>query len=308
MLICLNRSFGQREQINQLTKEGSKTGKWIEYGINGKPISIKVYKVIRKKVEASAEELFLNDGKIPERYSKSDSTIEQSVPTGQWITYSSDGAISEVVYYSDDGRSLMFDSYSYDDVGVPKVARFYNDRRYFVIGRLDSVEFSTLAFYEIKRSNEFFEISTSVRNLSNHDVTIAVIPNKNLEVHQVSYVMKAQDSTDIKLSLKFLPGYLNETITLKSSEWNLGLEMRGFAYELTTADFESEEIMVVNNTFYYLRTGDEYQMEVVREKGGTTLGYLPLSKKQIKIDLDRGNYTLTLVGPFGRKSKKITVE
>jgi hypothetical protein len=49
-------------------------------------------------------------------------------------------------------------------------------------------------------------------------------------------------------------------------------------------------------------------MDILREKGGTTLEYLPLSKQQIKIYLDRGNYALTIVGPSGRKSKKIKVE
>jgi hypothetical protein len=306
LLVSLTGSFGQGEQINQLTKEGNKTGKWIEYGVNGKPTSIKVYKVIRKKV--SAEELFLHDNKVPGPYSKSDSTLEQSIHVGQWITYASDGAISEVVYHSDEGRVLMTDGYSYDDAGIPKVVRFHKDKKYYVIGRRDSVEFTNLAFYEKKRSNEFFEISTSIRNLSTHDVTIDVIPLKSFEIQPNTYVIKTQDSMDIKVSLKFLPGHINEALRLKSSEWSLALEVRGFGYQLTTSDFETEEIKVVNNTFYYQRTGDEYQMEIVREKGGTTLEYLPLSKQQIKIELDRGNYVLTIVGPSGRKPKKIRVE
>ena len=305
-LISQTGSFGQHEQINQLTKEGNKTGKWIEYGLNEKPSSIKVYKVIRKKV--SAEELFLYDNKVPGQYSKSDSTLEQSIRIGQWITYASDGAIREVEYYSDEGSMLMIDSYSYDDAGIPNVVRLHMSRTSYVIGRRDSIEFNNLTFYEIKRANEFFEIGASIRNLSSHDVTINVFPLISLEVQPNTYILKALDSMDIKVSLKFLPGHVNEVISLKSSEWKLGLEVRGFGYQLTTTDFETEEMKVFNRTFYYHRTGDEYQMEIVREKGGTTLKYLPLSKQQIKIDLDLGNYTLTIVGPFGKRAKKIKIE
>jgi hypothetical protein len=306
MLISVSRSFGQRERVNQLTKEGNRTGKWIEYGVNGKPASIKVYKVIRKK--ASAEELFLYGNNVPGQYSISASTLEQSIRVGQWISYASDGAISEVVYYSDEGRWLMTDRYSYDDVGTPKIVRIHKDKKSYVVGGRDSVEFSSLAFYEIKRANEFFEIGTSVRNLSTHDVTIEVFPIKNLNVLPSTHVLKALDSMVIKVGLEFFPGHVNQIIMLKSSEWSLGLEVRGFGYQLITTDFETEGIKVVNNTFYYQRTGDEFQMEIVRETGGTTLAYVPLSKQQIKIELDNGNYALTIVGPSGRKTKRIKVE
>jgi hypothetical protein len=306
MLISLTDLFGQREQINQLTKDGNKTGKWIEYGLNGKPASIKVYKAITRRV--SEEELFLNSNKIPGQDNKSDSTLEQSISVGQWFTYTPDGIISEIVYYSDEGRWIMTDRYSYDGAGIPQVERLLRDRKSFVIGRTDSVEFSTLDFYEIKRSNEFFDISTRAKNLSGHRVTIQVIPLKTLEVPRSTHVLEPLDSIDIKVGLKFLPGHTNETIEFKSSEWNLDLEVKGFGYQLTTIDFDTEESKIVTKTFYYYRTGDEYQMEILREKGGTTLEYLPLSKQQIKIDLERGNYVLTIIGPFGRKSKKIKVE
>jgi len=97
-------------------------------------------------------------------------------------------------------------------------------------------------------------------------------------------------------------------IKLQSNVWVLDLELRGFGYQLTTADFESKGKKIINKLFYYYRTDDEYQMEITNRGRNSKPKYIPLSKRFVKVDLDRGTYLFTIVGSSGRKSKEIEID
>jgi len=304
-ILTVTNSLGQGEQINQLT-DGLKTGKWLEYDINGKVASIKFYKLGKRKV--SAEELFLYNGKVPGQYSKSDSTVQQSIPTGQWITFGPNDITSEILYYNDHGSLQRTDSYLYDNTGTLTITRTMKSKTTYVIGNKDSVEISRLNFYEIKRTNDLFELSTTVKNLSKKEVTINLLPHERLKVQLSKYALTPGDSIDINIRLRLPPGKINELIKLKSNEWSLNLEVNGIGYQLTTMDFDANGKRGVNKTFYYFKTGDEYQMELLSTKPNSKPQYLPLSKQLVEINLSKGTHLLTIVGPSGRKSKEIEIE
>ena len=118
--------------------------------------------------------------------------------------------------------------------------------------------------------------------------------------------MKERDSIQIYITTTIPAGQINEVIRLESKEWDLNLELTGFGYQLSTSDFDTPDKKQIFGDLYYFRTGNEYQMEIVDyiEKPK----YLPLSKQLVKIELRKGTYVLTIVGPSGRKSKEIDIE
>jgi hypothetical protein len=304
--LALTSSLGQSEQINQLTEDSVKTGKWVDYDINGKVTSIKFYNATKAR-KVTPEEAFMYGGRIP-GLSKSDSTVHLSIPVGQWITFDSNGAVEEVSYYNNEGSMIMDDRYTYPNSGIPLITRRSGNKTTYVIGNKDSVEFTNIKFYEIRPTTDFFEIGTTVKNLSRDDVTMHISSHERLKVQAEDFLLKSNDSTAINIKLTALPGQMNDVIELRSNEWRLNLEVNVFGYQLTTTDFESEDKKKIHKTFYYYRTGDEYQMEILNRKKNSKPRYLPLSKRFVEIDLSKGTYILTIVGPSGRKSKEIEFE
>jgi len=191
-IFTLISALGQSEQANQLTKEGVKTGKWIEYDSDGNVTSIKVYKAVKRKV--SDEELFLNDGKVPSRYHQSDSTVDESLRIGKWINFGPNGDIREIEYFDDSGYPKVIDRYSHNSSGLQVVTRISGNQTTYIIGDRDSLEFSNLTFYEIRPTNDFFEVKTLVKNISDSDVTFRVLEQVRLKVPSNTYIIKTRDS------------------------------------------------------------------------------------------------------------------
>lgn len=176
----------------------------------------------------------------------------------------------------------------------------------YKIGGKDSVEFSNLSFTATKRTGDACIVFTNVKNLSDHEIAINVFEQKKLKVEPRTLLLKEKDSIQIYITTTIPAGQINEVIRLVTTEWDLNLELTGFGYQLSTTDFDTPDMKQIFGDLYYFRTGNEYQMEIVDyiEKPK----HLPLSKQLVKIDLRKGTYVLTIVGPSGRKSKEITIE
>jgi len=178
----------------------------------------------------------------------------------------------------------------------------------YVIGDKDLVEFSNLSFSATKPTNDSFVVFTSVKNLSTNEITINVLPQQRLKVEPRAFRINEQDSTQIYITTTIPAGQINEIIKLASKEWALNLKLDGFGYQLSTDDFGKADKKQILGNFYYFRTGDEYQMEISKTNCKKAPRYVPLSKHLVEIDLDKGTYVLTIVGPAGRKSKEIEIE
>lgn len=304
VLLTLSNLHGQSEQTNQLTKNGLKTGKWVEVGLDGDTISIQHYKIIGKKV---TEELFLYDV-APELYNESDSTVDQSILIGKWITFDSDRKIRKIDHYDNNGFFKMSDYYSHDERGIQRIVRKTYSKTSYIIGNRDSVEFNLINFYRIEPTNSFVELKTTARNLTEEKVLIKILPHTRLSIQTVSYLINAKDSLDIIVRLQMLAGPVSEVLQLNTEEWTLDLELSGYGYDLTTLDFQESGSKVLGKTCYYLRTGNEYLMEIIDKNSDTQPIIIPLSKQQVKFELNRGNYVATIVSPSGRTSKDIKVQ
>jgi len=176
----------------------------------------------------------------------------------------------------------------------------------YKIGEKDSVEFSNLRFSVVKPSNDVFIVFTNVKNLSDNVIAIEVLAQQKLKVDRRTLLLKEKDSIQIYIKTTIPAGRINEVIRLKSKEWDLNLELTGFGYQLATIDFDTPDKKSIFGDLYYFRTGSEYQMEIVDTINKTK--YQPLSKQLVKMELGKGSYMMTIVGPSGRRSKEIDIE
>lgn len=151
-------------------------------------------------------------------------------------------------------------------------------------------------------------VFTSARNVSPDDITITVLPQQKLGVEPRTFLIRKADSLQIYITTTIPEGKIKEVIRLESNEWGVDLELDGFGYQLSTGDFVTPGKKQIPGNFYYFRTGDEYQLEISDAHKKKTPKYIPLSKQLVNIELKKGTYLLTIVGPSGRKSKEIEIE
>jgi hypothetical protein len=308
IIITTSNSLGQSEQTNELTSDGLKTGKWITRYDNGVISSIEYFKTRRRK--PSAEELFVNNYQL-RGFNKLDSTVHEEVRTGQWSTFSRNGRIQKTTSFSDDGIVSIVDDYEYDATNQLKVINRWQRKTYkttYVKGNSDSVELSSIQFYLINSINDLVKVEIKIRNLSNKEIFLSLLPHSSLRFEPRDFKISKGDSADLVIDFNLPPGHINEKIFLSSKEWTLGLELRGFGYHLDVSSFKEKERIQLPRTFYFYKTGGEYQMEIIKKRDKFNRTFIPVSKQILTMDLRPGTYNITLVGPSEKLTKEIEIK
>jgi hypothetical protein len=77
---------------------------------------------------------------------------------------------------------------------------------------------------------------------------------------------------------------------------------------MNSKDFESGDPATMPQLFYYLKTGQEYQLEIAEEKKPGEPLTIPISQQISPIQLKPGVYELILIEPTRRLRKIVTVQ
>ena len=77
-----------------------------------------------------------------------------------------------------------------------------------------------------------------------------------------------------------------------------------FGYHLTNDDFDASTIRKLPSRFFFHRDSDDYELEIVKS---TKVRFIALSKQMNMIELKRGTYKFTLIGPTGRKTMDVEI-
>ncbi len=115
----------------------------------------------------------------------------------------------------------------------------------------------------------------------------------------------SQESALLNLMIKIPAGPAAEQIQLKSNEWAFGLDFHSFGYHLSNVDFESNKKRKLPAKFFFHRVSDEFELKIVSSKNEKVV---PVSKQMNAIELKKGQYQFTLIGPDGRKTIEVEIQ
>ncbi len=308
-----------------------KDGKQIKYFPNGHVSSIQSYRIIKQKI--SAEDLFLGHHTLyPEWYDLDDSTQMRSVPVGDWVYYHpdgqvqarysydqsgnqvgksvrflSDGRLSDTETFHDNSRRYFMDHYEYTTGEARPVIKrvFSNGEVVFVLGNMDSVQVDRMDFYELRPVGSYVEERIHFVNLTSRTIPISAPPNAAFDTKAVQIQLGPYDTVSLSFRIKIPAGSVAERIQLKSSEWEFGLGVRSFGYHLSSSDFDGAAKRTFPTRIFFYRTSDEYQLEI---RSSSKQRYIPVSKTINEVELRKGQYQFTLIGPSGRKTIDVVIE
>jgi hypothetical protein len=217
----------------------------------------------------------------------------------------------KTIDFSDDGIESIVENYEYDATGKLRVIERWQrktNKTTYVKGSRDSVELSSIQFHQITSINDLVKIEIKVKNLADRDILLSILPNSSLRFDPVDSKINKSDSVDLTIKFKLPSGQVDEKINLSSEEWTLELEFTGFGYHLDVSDFKADGEIILPRTFYFHRTGEEYQMEIIKSNKASKSTFIPISKQILSIDLKPGTYNITLVGPTEKLTKEIEIK
>jgi hypothetical protein len=294
--------------VNPVDLDSLKGGTRTAYHKNGRIKSVQHYKV--DKVNKSAEDMFLH-GVTPSspRYDRIDSTFLQTVPAGTWVNYDSLGRVADKEYYRDHGRLWKYEQLVYRTKGTSPIMlrKFYSRPGAYVVGIKDTIMIDKVKFLSKGHTDSTMTFDFGLKNLSPHPITLEVAANPVLSLSPIQLTIAGGDSVTVDLPVKLPTGEVKELIWIGTAEWKTYLDVDAFGYHLTDSDFQSGKDKVLPQTFYILRDADSYQLEVARAGREQKPKLFPVSKQLSDVDLKKGRYQLTLVGPTSRKSIHVEV-
>jgi hypothetical protein len=295
------------------------------YDAQGRLTAIENYKIEKGRLLPLSMERY---GAPSHHINLKDSTWIRSVRVGEWKTFYADGAVESITNYVDgrrvgdytefypDGRfkkvrsvdgPYYVDVYEYPkNSTTPVVQRFGANEPVFALGSDECVEFDHLEFYVESATGKLIEEMLVVRNLMDHEVVVRVDGSDEFEVVRDTFRLPARDFWNIRLHLRIPQGITKGTITLSTNEWTYHMDVKSFGYDLSEADFSSRKDMELPSTFYYLRSGDEYQLEI--DGRGANDRIIPISRSLNEVQLSPGKYKFQIVGTSGKKSANIRIK
>ncbi len=293
------------------------------YDTKGNLIAIENYKLETGKITSRN---FSNFNRTIQQINQSDSTYKISIRIGEWKTFYPDGKLESIGNYDDgnpigefieyypDGRlkkvtnygdNYYTDSYYYPPNSTTQVVeRPWGGKIFHIVGYDDCVQFDHLEVYVESRSTVSAEEVFGVMNMSEKE-TIVSVDDGTFEATRDSFRLFQLEVVPIKVRFKIPGGVAKGTIKLSTSEWTYELPIKSVGYELTTDDFLSKMTRSLPTNFYYFKTGGEYQLEISGQKGKDQI--IPISKPLSAIQLNPGEYKMSIVAPTGKKTIRVVI-
>jgi hypothetical protein len=296
----------QSSSLNRHDSHYAKTGKWEHRDEQGKLTEEGTYRPV--KVKSNNFELVFTEQ--PDRSLTVSDSVWISLQVGEWTYYDHLGRIREITYYDAAGVKVNTDLYHYDQdyTNVKYIERdfaSYNQKSLFVSAGKDSVQFLETVFRKPIPAHEFVSIPVVIQNLSIKKNVIHVRENRRLNLYADTFNLGPMESFTYVAEINVAAGNTTDEILFSNGNWTFPFGLKVFAYDLATDDFLNPQKKVVPQSFYYLRQGDEYQLEIVRKDSDVRV--LSLAREITRITLESGEYFFEIASPAGRKSKAISI-
>jgi hypothetical protein len=287
---------------NRYNDHNAKVGMWIE--TDPAENTTKTGTCIAKKRKRSAEEIFT--GNIID-FNKEYDSIWISVRVGEWVTFDANRMILQKQFYDEQGKLQWTDQYDITNPKSSYVKRYSpKSNLCFVPLGFDSVAFDLNRLpQKYIPAGEFFSFPVNITNLTDHPIDISLVQNTSLSIATEPFILRPRETKIYVVELKVLGGETRDDILFETKGWKYPIQVSVFGFHLSSNDFDSPQLKILPAKFYYYRDAEEYQLEIVTQKGAGKV--LPLSKIITPIQLTPGEYFFRIAFPSGKKEKKVTV-
>ena len=271
LILLLSLNIQGQEEVNQKTENGQKTGKWVEFYDNGKIKEVKHFKPVRRKLEL--QEIFMLG-------------IRNNQDT--------------IIYkYSEVLQSM--DTYEYDDSWEFKRIKRYeaSNEVVYLYGVNRDVGLRHSNYNLIGRVNSTKVISIILTN--NTDKTIILTPelsSKNLITDKQEFVLPSKQSSTFIVTLTIEPNDNGYKLWLKNKDLLIEVSIQTYGYHIESKDIEKEQLLTVQKSFVYYRTGNEALLKLYDKDKKEEIKTISLAKERTIVDfkgIKSGVYWLSIV-------------
>jgi len=265
ILIMAFSAIGQKH-TNQMTAQGQKTGKWIQYYSNGEIYKVRYFEPANRKISKK-----------------------------EAISY---GVTDSIIYF----ESLKWrEEYEYN--ADWKLKRKKRDEPYlgifYLYGANNEIKLEVSDFSFLERVGNTKSVSVELTNNTDYAISlVSEISSSNITTESHKFELDSNSSSTFTFMVVIEPSDNSYILTLKNDSITIDFSIQAFGYHIESDDIEKGQKLISTKKFVYYRTRDEALLKFYDLDKKKVLETVSLEKQQTIVDLKRikpGHYWLSIV-------------
>lgn len=284
-------------QPPQSAKPVGKSGKYVTYHDNGR-IKTEGEHVLRRR-HIIAKEKFVTWDDV-----EGDSVFYQA-DIGWQKRFDENGRLIERNFYDRNGFVLR-DVMHYTPAGDYYAERSTIHGTGFLIS--DSVLLVQRDYLRVTRSGDRQSITLKLFGHGKSGTTIQLTGVPEIQLAGSTFQLPVNDTISVTLAYTVPPGAKDFPIWLNTPTGKFDVRLHTWGFDLDRTDFAKPGPIVLRRPVHYLKTSDEYQIEITGINNATRRVMTTATSQQLcEIDVPKGRYKLTLVTPSNRLTQVVDI-